>query len=191
MSAYNPLYLPGEANKWHEITFDLSKNTAWNGNIRALWLDVANYWEIQEDNPGKIEYDYIRFYRKGDNRLNYDANISLAADVSGNAEVTVTNMPENESNVPTGSGYLVSKVVPVASDSSIYFAGWSSSKTSTALVDEGNVCRRRYDTICCMETQSGQQSRFSVYKPTSRRDTESFRRFMERHCSKQTDEYGF
>ena len=130
------LYLPGEANKWHEITFDLSKNTAWNGNIRALWLDVANYWEIQEDNPGKIEYDYIRFYRKGDNRLNYDANISLAADVSGNAEVTVTNMPENESNVPTGSGYLVSKVVPVASDSSIYFAGWSSSKTSTALVDE-------------------------------------------------------
>ena len=71
-----------------------------------MWFDVANYWEINADNPGRIEYDYIRFYLKGTNHLNYDANITLAADASGNSEVIVTNMPENENNVPNGSGYL-------------------------------------------------------------------------------------
>ena len=133
------LNLPGEENEWHEITIDLSENAAWNGDIRALWFDVANYWEINTDNPGRIEYDYIRFYQKGTNHLNYNANITLAADVSGNSEVIVTNMPENENNVPKGSGYLVSKVVPVASDNSIYFAGWSLSKSNLTTIDDDEI----------------------------------------------------
>lgn len=133
------VYLPGEENEWHELTIDLSENTAWNGDIRALWFDVANYWEINADNPGRIEYDYIRFYLKGTNHLNYDANITLAADASGNSEVIVTNMPENENNVPNGSGYLVSKVVPVASDNSIYFAGWSLSKSNLTTIDDDEI----------------------------------------------------
>ena len=132
------LSLGNSLGEWKEATFDLSENENWNGEIRTLWFDVANFWGINENNPGAIEYDYIRFYKKGNYEIIYVANLDVAKEISGNSSLKINNMPPSEINVALGGDFYISKIEPISNDDSIYFAGWSESTTGTNIIESGS-----------------------------------------------------
>jgi len=113
------------SDEWIEQTFDLSQVANWNGDIRALWLDVAEYTTASTTDHGKIQYDYIRFARKGNYSVTYDANQAAATQSAGSC--VISNMPANDSTllISDGTGYMLSGTTPTVNVNTLIFAGWS------------------------------------------------------------------
>lgn len=92
---------------WNELVADLSDIEQWSGTINDIFLDPIN------TSGAEISVDYIRFYRKGDSIVNFDANTTD----------TVTDMPKTDTRAHKGTGYIVSGVNPQRAGYT--FAGWS------------------------------------------------------------------
>ena len=98
-------------SEWQEITFDLTTGSNaqnWKDTVNKLWVDFCD----GAANGGTVTYDYVRFYKKGNNTLTYHANTTDP----------VTNMPANDTMAGIGE-YALSGLVPQRAG--YVFAGWS------------------------------------------------------------------
>jgi len=109
------------SDTWYEKTYDLSALATWNGDIRSFWFDPCEKTDASAAAPGKIEYDYIRFYRKGANTVTYNQNTAE----------TVTGMPANDTMAAIGTGYMLSGQFP--SRTGYDFVGWSTSASGSVV----------------------------------------------------------